>query len=49
MEGLKEKIKRVLRRGKELVPTPYLAETNERNEYGRAMVRRGHPFRSSTF
>ena len=48
MEGLKDKIKRVLRRGKELVPTPYLAETNERNEYGRAMVLREHPFRSSS-
>ncbi len=44
----KETIRRILRKGKELVARSYIANTNERNEYGRCMVRRRHPFRSSS-
>ena len=43
-----EKCKSILRRGKRLVPQCCVAQTNERNEYGRAVVKRHHPFISST-
>ena len=38
----------VLRRGKALVQQPFLAATNDANEYGRAHPYRGQPFRSSS-
>ena len=40
--------KRFLRRGKELVDQAFVATTNERNEFGRAVVERTHPFTSSS-
>ena len=40
--------KRFLRRGKELVDRAFVATTNERNEFGRAVVERTHPFTSSS-
>ena len=43
-----EKVKKVRRRGKLLVATPFVASTNEHNELGRAQVERHTPFRSST-
>eukprot|EP00438_Fugacium_kawagutii_P025227 Skav230240 [mRNA] locus=scaffold1818:78429:87690:+ [translate_table: standard] len=42
------KIKKVLRRGKELVTQAFVCRTNARNEYGRVQVVRKHPFRSSS-
>lgn len=40
--------KKILRRGKALVSPAFIASTNEKNEYGRAIPYRGQPFRSST-
>ena len=42
----KERRLRIRRRGKELVHTPYVANTNDHNEYGLAQVERPMPFRS---
>ena len=36
------------RRGKELVKKPYISSGNDENEYGKAMVQRDGPFRSSS-
>ena len=47
IEGTKEIIRRVLRRGKALVTKAYIAWTNERNEHGAFVPERTHPFRSS--
>ena len=44
----KTKDRRIRRRGKQLVPEPYLAYTNEHNEFCRAIVQRSTPFRSAT-
>lgn len=38
----------VRRRGKALVPEPYIVETDELKEAGRIRVKRSHPFRSTT-
>ncbi len=41
-------LKYVVRRGKELVKQAFVATGNEENEYGKAMVPRQSPFRSSS-
>ena len=41
-------IRYVIRRGKELVQNTFIATGNEENEYGKAMVPRESPFRSSS-
>jgi HAMP domain-containing protein len=41
-------VKYVIRRGKELVENAFIATGNEENEYGKAVVPRGSPFRSSS-
>ena len=41
-------VKYVIRRGKELVKHAFIATGNEENEYGKAMVPRDSPFRSSS-
>jgi hypothetical protein len=43
-----EKLRKVRRRGKELVDTPYIHTTNERNELGLVQVERPQPFRAAT-
>jgi hypothetical protein len=48
IEGTVEKTKKILRKGKELVDSVFIAHTNDRNEYGRAVVQRTHPFTSSS-
>ena len=41
-------LKYVVRRGKELIKEAFIATGNEENEYGKAMVPRQAPFRSSS-
>ena len=41
-------VKRILRKGKQIVDESYVASTNDRNEYGKVIFKRNHPFRSST-
>jgi len=41
-------VKYVSRRGKELIKHAFIATGNEENEYGKAMVPRDSPFRSSS-
>jgi hypothetical protein len=41
-------VKKIRRRGKQLVSQAYIATTNVRNEFGRVVVRRDRPFRSAT-
>ena len=41
-------VRYVIRRGKELVKNAFIATGNEENEYGKAMVPRESPFRSSS-
>ena len=43
-----EILRKVRRRGKELVSAPYIIATNERNEFGLTQVERPQPFRSAT-
>ena len=43
-----DKVKKLLRRGKELVQKACVYKTNARNEYGRVQVVRKHPFRSTS-
>ena len=43
-----EKTRKILRRGKALVKTAFIAKSNERNEYGRSVLERHHPFTSSS-
>ena len=43
-----ERTKKILRKGKQLIAAAFIAETNERNEYGRAVLERTHPFSSSS-
>ena len=43
-----ERLRRVRRRGKELISKPFVATTNERNELGRVQVERHTPFRGAT-
>jgi len=47
-EGPREVVRRVLRRGKALVPRADISMTNERNEHGSFVPERRHPFRSSS-
>ena len=47
--GIAETItKRIRRRGKKLVETPYIAITNERNEFCKPVLQRDTPFRSAS-
>ena len=48
VDGVKEVVRRIRRRGKELIRTAYVAGTNEHNEYGLVQVVREHPFRSAS-
>ena len=49
MQGVVETItKRIRRRGKKLVESPYIAITNERNEFCKVVLQRDTPFRSSS-
>ena len=49
LQGVGETItKRIRRRGKKLVKSPYIAITNERNEFCKPVLRRDTPFRSSS-
>ena len=49
LQGVGETItKRIRRRGKKLVESPYIAITNERNEFCKPVLRRDTPFRSSS-
>jgi len=41
--------KHFMRRGKQLVDNAHIATTNEKNEFGRAVLERTHPFTSSSF
>ena len=41
-------MKKILRKGKELVAKAFVANINERNEYGRVVLQRTHPFTSSS-
>ena len=47
-ENSKNPGKKILRRGKEIVQTAFIATTNDRNEFGKVQVIRTHPFRSSS-
>ena len=46
--GLETITKRIRRRGKKLVTTPYIAITNERNEFCKPVLQRDTPFRSAS-
>ena len=49
VHGIGEKItKRIRRRGKKLVESPYIAITNERNEFCKPVLKRDTPFRSAS-
>ncbi len=48
IEAGTERVRRVRRRGKQLVPEPFIATTNEHNELGRVQVVRRTPFRAPT-
>ena len=49
LHGLgKSTTKRIRRRGKKLVKSPYIATTNERNEFCKPVLRRDTPFRSAS-
>ena len=49
VHGLGEAItKRIRRRGKKLVSSPYIAITNERNEFCKPVLQRDTPFRSAS-
>jgi hypothetical protein len=41
-------MKRIRRRGKKLVTSPYIAITNERNEFCKPVLQRDTPFRSAS-
>ena len=48
-QGIGEAItKRIRRRGKKLVSSPYIAITNERNEFCKPVLQRDTPFRSAS-
>ena len=47
-DNVRSTTKTILRRGKKLISNAFIASTNERNEYGRGVVERPHPFVSST-
>ena len=46
--AVQKTIKRIRRRGKKLVEAPYVACSNDRNEFGKVVLERHTPFRSST-
>jgi hypothetical protein len=47
--GIAEAVtKRIRRRGRKLVKSPYIATTNERNEFCKPVLQRDTPFRSAT-
>ena len=47
--GIAESVtKRIRRRGRKLVESPYIATTNERNEFCKPVLQRDTPFRSAT-
>ena len=48
LEGARETVRRVLRRGKALVREAYIAASNEHNEHGSFVPERRQPFRSSS-
>jgi hypothetical protein len=48
LEGVVEKTKKILRKGKQLIAGAFIHETNDRNEYGRVGLERTHPFTSSS-
>ena len=48
MEGIREVVRRALRRGKACVREAHIASSNERNEHGSFVPERRHPFRSSS-
>ena len=48
MEGMREVVHRVLRRGKALAKEACITTSNERNEHGSFVPERRHPFRSSS-
>jgi hypothetical protein len=49
LRGIGETItKRIRRRGKKIVESPYIATTNERNEFCKAVLQRDTPFRSAS-
>ena len=49
LSGISETItKRIRRRGKKLVEAPYIAITNERNEFCKPVLQRDAPFRSAS-
>ena len=47
-ESGEEKVRKVRRRGKELVYNPYIIATNDRHEFGLTQVERPQPFRAAT-
>ena len=47
--GIAETVtKRIRRRGRQLVESPYIATTNERNEFCKPVLQRDTPFRSAS-
>jgi len=49
LAGVAETItKRIRRRGRKLVETPYIASTNDRNEFCKVILQRDTPFRSAS-
>ena len=46
--GVREVVRRILRRGEALLAKAYVASTNGRNEHGSFVLRRTHPSRSSS-
>ena len=48
LRGTETIIKRIRRRGKQLVKSPYIATTNERNEFCKPILQRDTPFRSAS-
>ena len=48
IEGIKETVRRIRRRGKDIVTKPFVTATNEHNEWGLVTPERPQPFRSPT-
>lgn len=48
LEGVKEIVRRIRRRGKDIVAKPFITRTNEHNEWGLVTPERPQPFRSPT-
>ena len=47
-DSFHNELKRIRRRGRKLVETACVANTNDRNEFGKVVVVRHTPFRSAT-